>query len=117
MHIFPLRSRLLIPVLPGNIRIFFLQYHRLRPHQASIIIIDSDTPQIAFIRLIDPLHPLLDIILLVGKIILLDHIIVDCVRDLPHTHQIIFHILSGLSHQLFHPQHDILPGRRRDPEV
>ena len=77
MHIFHFLHSMFIPALLGNIRVFFLGHHWLRRHQAPIFIIDGYAAQIVPVRLIQKVHPLLDIFILVGKVVLLNDIVIN----------------------------------------
>lgn len=111
MHVLHLSDRLSVPVLPGNIRIFLLLRDRLRRHQAPVAVVDRNTPKAVIICLIQEIHPRLNVLVLIRKVTLLDHVIVDRIRDLAHTHQIIFQSLTCLFHHLLCRLNDLLSGQ------
>ena len=111
MHVFHFLLSLLIPALPGNIGVFFLQYHRLCRHQAPVFIVNGHTVQILPIRPIQKVHSLLNFLKLPGKILFFNHIIVNGIRHPAHTDQIILQIFSCLLHQLLCSRYNFLTGR------
>ena len=77
MHIFHFPHSTFEPVLPGHIRVLFLGRKGFRCHQAAVIIVNGNAAQAVSVRLIQKIHPSLDIHILIGQIIFFYNVIID----------------------------------------
>ncbi len=110
MHIFHFFQSLFIPTLPGNIGIFFLPHHRLCRQQTAVFIVYGNAAQILPVGRVQKIHPLLNLLILSGKVIFLNHIIINGIRHSPHANQIILQVFPRLPNQLLGAGNKFLPG-------
>ena len=110
MHILHFPHSLFEPVLSGHIRVLFLGCKGFRCHQTPVVIVYGNAPQTVPVCFIQKIHPPLDIHILVGQIVLFYHIVINRIRNLPHTTQIILQVFPCLFHQLLCTLGYFLPG-------